>query len=151
MSRESKIIVSDQFDAQKTICDYESFGWELLSINSNQITMSRETQNPVYPDLVKHQAKYEELLKKYKAIAMPLYPKKPAPFRIGTWFKTLLCLVIPCVIYTTCKIIQNNKYKKALAEYSAEMVQATAEKSQLMEEMEKVALESRTIFFSKQN
>lgn len=151
MSRESKIIIADQFDAQKTISDYESFGWELLSINSNQITMSRETQNPVYPDLVKHQAKYEELLKKYKAVVMPFSPKKPEPFRISTWFKTLICLVIPCVIYTTCKIVQNSKYKKALAEYSGELAKATAKKSQLMEEMEKVALESRTIFFSKQN
>ena len=150
MSRESKIITANQFDAEKTIYHYESFGWELLSINGNQITMSRETQNPVYQDLVKHQAKYEELLQKYRVVAMPCAPTRPNPFSIGTWFKTLICLIIPCVVYTTYKIIQNNKYKQALAIYIEELAQATAKKSQILKEMENVALESRTIFFSKQ-
>ena len=151
MSRESKIITASEFNAEKTIYHYESFGWELLSINGNQITMSRETQNPVYQDLVKHQAKYEALFKEYKTVAMPYSPKKPYPFSIATWFKSLLCLIVPCIVYTTYKIVQNNKYKQALAKYNEELAQATAKKSQLMEEMEEVAIKSRTIFFSKQS
>ena len=84
MSRESKIIRTSIYDAEKTIYHYESFGWELLSINGEQITMSRETQNPVYTDLVKSQAKYESLMQEYQGLQNPVAPAKPAPFKFGT-------------------------------------------------------------------
>ena len=71
MSRESKILRAGIYDAETTIQHYESFGWELLSLNGTQITMSRETQNPVYAELVKSQAKYEALYAKYNSIQNP--------------------------------------------------------------------------------
>lgn len=151
MSRQSKIITAKEFDTQSTISHYESFGWELLSINGNQITMSRETQNPVYTELVKHQSEYETLLQKFKALPIPQAPIKPAPFRFKTWFISLILFVAPCVIYTTYKIIKHIKYKKAFENYTADYLLYNEEKSRIFNKMEEVALESRVIFFSKQN
>ena len=39
MSRESKILKVGAFGAEKTVYHYESFGWELLSLNGDTITM----------------------------------------------------------------------------------------------------------------
>ena len=150
MSRESKIITAMEFDTQKTISHYESFGWELLSINDKQITMSRETQNPVYVELVKHQSDYEELLAQLRAMPCPEPPTAPAPFSIGTWFITLICLVVPCIAYTTYKIVKHVKYKEALQEYHEALTQYKAKVAELLSKMEAIALESRGIFFSKQ-
>ena len=150
MSRESKIIVAQEFDTQVTISHYESFGWELLSINGKQITMSRETQNPVYTDLVKHQSTYEELLSKVRALRAPVPPITPNPFSFGTWLLTLVLFVIPCVAYTAYKIIKHKKYKAACADHLAQMAEYNSTRAQLLKQMEDVALESRVIFFSKQ-
>ena len=94
MSRESKILRTSVYDAEKTIYHYESFGWELLSINGEQITMSRETQNPVYTDLVKSQAKYESLMQEYQGLQNPVAPAKPAPFKFGTCLLLLVLAVL---------------------------------------------------------
>ncbi|MDR2091415.1 MAG: hypothetical protein LBP62_07210 [Clostridiales bacterium] len=59
MSRESKLIECQKEDKQQIIYDYESFGWELLSVTEKGIALSRETQNPVYGDLLKYQIQYE--------------------------------------------------------------------------------------------
>ena len=151
MSRESKIISAQEFDTQKTIFQYESFGWELLSINGTQITMSRETQNPVYTDLVKHQSQYEDLLAKLRAMPVPKAPANHAPFSLNTWFISLICLVLPCVIYTVYKIVQHSKFNAATAAYTAEVAAYNAERAKIMEQMESIALESRGIFFSKRD
>ena len=151
MSRESKIITAKEFDTQGTISHYESFGWELLSINGNQITMSRETQNPVYTDLVKHQSEYENLLQQFRDMPIPVAPAKPKRFSIKTWFISLIFLVVPCILYTAFKIFYYSKYKKALENYTADFARYNQEKSNIFKKMEEVALESRVIFFSKQN
>ena len=104
MSRESKIIRASVHDAEKTIYHYESFGWELLSINGEQITMSRETQNPVYSELVKNQAKYEGLMQSYIALQRPAAPAKPAPFKFGTCLILLLLAVLPGALYIAYKV-----------------------------------------------
>lgn len=150
MSRQSIIIYPSAFNTQDTISHYESFGWELLSINGNQITMSRETQNPVYSELVKLQSMYEEKLDEYKKIIDPPKPFEPEDFEIGTFFKTLLCLVIPCIIYTTYKIVQRNKYKKAFKEYTERVYLLNEKRRSLIKEMEAIALQGKTVFFSKQ-
>ncbi len=151
MSRESKIINAQEFDTQKTVSHYESFGWELLSINGAQITMSRETQNPVYTDLVKHQSKYEDLLAKFRALPAPQAPVKKAPFSIKTWFISLICLVVPCVIYTVYKIVQHSNYKTAFQNYTSELAEYNRKRTEILNEMETVALESRGIFFSRKD
>lgn len=151
MSRESKIITAEEFDTQKTISHYESFGWELLSINGTQITMSRETQNPVYTELVKHQSQYETLLARLRALPMPRAPKEHAPFSFKTWFISLICLVIPCIVYTVYKIVEHSNYKNEYEEYSKKLATYKAECITILNEMDAVALESRGIFFSKKD
>ena len=151
MSRESRIITAVEFDAQKTISHYESFGWELLSINGTQITMSRETQNPVYTELVKHQSQYETLLARLRALPIPCAPKERAPFSFKTWFISLICLVIPCIVYTVYKIVEHSNYKNEYEEYSKKLATYKAERTMILNEMDAVALESRGIFFSKKD
>ena len=150
MSRESKIITAQQWSVQDTISHYEAFGWELLSLNGSQITMSRETQNPVYSDLVKHQATYEDLIAQYNAVRNPNMPEAPAPVTFGKLFVSFVCFVFPCVIYSVYKFNQHKKHKEALADYVAVCSGNEAKKKKLCEEMEKTVLESRGIFFSRQ-
>ncbi len=148
MSRESKIINAKEFDTQATISHYESFGWELLSANGNQITMSRETQNPVYTDLVKHQAEYESLLGKLRTLPYPVAPQRPVPFELGKCFRMLLCLIVPGIAYIVYKTVKHKKYKEALAVYEQELADCNRRRADLIAKMEAVALESRGIFFS---
>ena len=151
MSRESKIMTAIEWETQETISHYEAFGWELLSINGKQITMSRETQNPVYTDLVKYQAMYEECLEKYRKVPKPEKPIAPPPYSIGTGFITFILAVVPFVIYTAYKVNQRNKYKEAMLEYEKQYQEYKDKRAALVEEMKSIVLQSRTVFFSKQN
>lgn len=151
MSRESKIINAKEFDTQATISHYESFGWELLSVNGQQITMSRETQNPVYADLVKHQAEYESLLEKLRSLPYPVVPQRPVPFNLGKCFKMLLCLIVPGIAYIVYKTVKYKKYKNAFAVYEQELSHYNETRAELIAKMEAVTLESRVIFFSKKD
>ena len=161
MSRESKIINGSQWGAEKTIYHYESFGWELLSLNGTQITMSRETQNPVYTDLVKYQAKYEAKIAEYNAVRNPAAPKGPTPpppFKLKTAFWGIVALVIPGVAYITYKIVQKNKHKEALAAHrealaahKAEIEKCDERRKAILAEIEQITMDSRATFFSQQN
>ena len=151
MSRESKILNAGVFSAQETISHYESFGWELLSLNGSQITMSRETQNPVYSDLVKNQAKYEELTLKYLSISDPSAPARPTEFAFGTCFLLLALAVVPGVIYIAYKINRHNAYKEAMQRYQDEKHEADKNRASILEQMKQVALNSRATFFSRQS
>ena len=151
MSRESKIIHANLHSAEKTIYHYESFGWELLSLNGNQITMSRETQNPVYTDLVKSQAKYEALMQEYASIRDPNPPARPAEFKLGTCLILLLLAVVPGALYIAYKVKKNQEYKQAVASYESAIAQCKEKRRAIIEEMEKVALDSRANFFAHQS
>lgn len=148
MSREAKVINAYEWGVQETIRHYEAFGWELLSINGTQITMSRETQNPVYPDLVKAQAVYEKYVEQYKSLVAPHAPAMPQKVRIKTLFVSFICLVIPCVVYSTYKILQNRKYKQEYAAYVENNNAYENEKKMLRDLMEEVVLQSCTTFFA---
>ena len=148
MSREAKIINAKEFDTQATISHYESFGWELLSVNGQQITMSRETQNPVFSELVKHQTEYENLLGKLRGLPYPVEPQRPIPFQLGKCFKMLLCLIVPGIAYIVYKAVKHKKYKDAYAVYQQEISDYNKKRADLIAKMEAVALESRAIFFS---
>ena len=150
MSRESKIITAYEWGPQATVSHYEAFGWELLSLNGNQITMSRETQNPVYSDLVKLQAQYEEYVNAYNRLSAPKAPAKPARVSAATCFWTFVCLVIPCAVYVTVKVMQFKKYKAALEVYNGEVEAYNNKKKELRAKMEETVLQGRTVFFSKQ-
>lgn len=150
MSRESKILNAGVFSAQETISHYESFGWELLSLNGSQITMSRETQNPVYSDLVKNQAKYEELTLKYLSISDPTAPACPNEFAFGTCLLLLVLGVVPGVIYIAYKINRHLAYKEAMQRYQDEKREVNKERESILAQMQEVALNSRATFFSRQ-
>ena len=159
MSRESKIINGAQWGVEKTIYNYESFGWELLSLNGSQITMSRETQNPVYTDLVKYQAKYEAKLVEYASIKNPAAPKgpiAPPPIRAKVCFWSFVLGVIPCVVYVTYKLIQKNKYKQALADHATSLIahksaieECDAKRKAILAEIDQITMDSRATFFAK--
>jgi hypothetical protein len=151
MSRESKILTAGILNTQETISHYESFGWELLSLNGSQITMSRETQNPVYADLVKHQAKYEDLETEYNSICDPLRPEKPAGFEFSTCLLLLILAVVPGLLYIAYKIYKNKIYQEAFASYNAKVNEIKKKRESILSEMKQVALDSRAIFFGKQN
>lgn len=151
MSRESKILTARSETVEKLISHYEAFGWELLSINGKQVTMTRETQIPVYTDLVKLQAKYEETKEKYYALKEPQPPLKPAGVNFGLCFILLILFVLPLALYITYKVIQHNKYKEAYTVYSFECSEVQKTAAELLEKMEEIVLQSRGIFFGKQN
>ncbi len=165
MSRESKILQAGPWGAQSTVSHYESFGWELVSMNGSQIVMSRETQDSVYSELVKHQAAYEEKVAEYNALEKPVSakapaaPAAPAPISIKTCAILFLLLIFPFVLYLVYKIKQKNEYEAALAAHQAvldgisadhqrAMNEYNATKSKLVAEAETIAAESRAIFFA---
>ena len=80
MSRESKIFSVDQKrEVPKRVKENEAFGWELLSINGFDVSMSRETQNKVYHQLVKYEYEYETLREEQDNL---YFPKTPFAFSI---------------------------------------------------------------------
>ncbi len=150
MSRESKIITAGVHNVEKTIQIYESFGWELLSINGSQIAMTRESQIPVYADLVKHQANYEDLLKKYNSITYPSAPQKPEEFEMSKCLIRLVCLIFPGVLYIVDCVKKNKEYEKQRLAHKEAIAAIEKQKKEILAEAEQVALNSRAIFFGKQ-
>lgn len=150
MSRESKIFKSEIGGVEKTIYKYESFGWELLSLNGDQIVMTRETQNPVYADLVRNQEKYEQLIKDHENVSYPKPPAKPESVNPGLCFLLLLLLIAPGVFYIRYKMKESKQYKEALAAHKNEIAACDKKKADILAEMEQLLLDSRTLFFSKQ-
>ena len=149
MSRESKLIKPTVWSAEKTIQHYESFGWELLSFNGDIITMTRETQIPVYADLVKMETKYDELIKKYNSVPYPVKPVAPASFDFGKCCKLLLCLIVPGVIYIVYKNKQKNAYLEAFGEFNRKVTEYNKERERIAAEIEKLLVDSRSIFYGK--
>ena len=153
MSKESKILQAGPWGAQSTISHYECFGWELVSMNGSQIIMSRETQDSVYPELVKHQAAYEDTVAAYQALKKPTMasPAAPAPIRAKTCIILFLLFIVPFVFYLKYKITKKNEYTAMVAALEAEHKQAmdnyNATKSKLVADAEAIATESRAIFF----
>lgn len=138
MSRESKIFIS-KGNLQQEVSEYESFGWELLSINGSQVSLTRETQNDVYADLVKFQAEYESL--KDELIHVPQnHDYQPAS--ATTAFILLLLGVFPGVLY----IVYKNGEKQKVAQTNAEL---EAKRNEIKRKIENVCNTSRATFFSK--
>ena len=149
MSKESKIFSPNLWSTQDTITHYESFGWELLSLNGNQIVMSRESQNSVYPELVKFQKIYEDTAAEYNSLKAPTPPVKPIGISFGICFITFLLFLIPCIIYVAYKLNQNNEYQKTLQAYNASLAEYNNRRSALLEKMKSTVEQSRVVFFSK--
>lgn len=149
MSRESKLIKPSAWSAEKTIQHYESFGWELLSFNGDIITMTRETQIPVYAELVRMETKYDELIKKYNSVPYPVKPVAPASFDFGKCCKLLLCLIVPGVIYIVYKNKQKNEYLNANGEFNRKVAEYNKKRETISAEIEKLLVDSRSLFYGK--
>ena len=150
MSRESKILQAGIWSVEKTVYHYECFGWELLSLNGNQITMSRETQNPVYIDLVKNQAKYEQLVQEYKSLQAPSKPQEPPKFLFGRCCLLLVLGIVPGVLYIRYKINQKKAYKEALARFDNSIEELKNKKEETIAKIDQLLTDSRATFFAKQ-
>jgi len=140
MSRESKLFSEDRSLVNKRIKEYESFGWELLSINGNDVSMARETQNKVYSELVKNEYNYEDLMGKQRALVKPT---KPADLSFGTAFILILLAIIPGVLYIVYKNSEGKKYRENLSIYETEY-------NQLEQEIKTLCEKSRATFFARQ-
>ncbi len=151
MSKESRVFTPSLYSVQETITHYESFGWELLSINGNQIAMSRETQNPVYSELVKYQAIYEGLEEKYKNMIAPFAPAPLSPISFRAAIIGILCFVIPGALYIAYRINKKKKYDLEMQEYRDALAAYNSKRQMILAEMKQAAEKSRAVFFSKQD
>lgn len=142
MSRESKIFYTGSNEkVSKTIKNHESFGWELLSINGLYVSMTRETQNKVYADLVKYENEYESLYLKQSELAKP---KIPYAFNFLRLLIGLVLFIFPGIIYVVFKIIEEIIFRKRMKTYEIEF-------EKYEQKMIEVCNASRVIFFSKQD
>ena len=145
MSRESKLFsVDSKAEVSDKVKDYESFGWELLSINGTDVSMSRETQNPVYIHLLKYEDQYEALQSQLRDLKTRLNNLTYKPISLILCIVLLLLLIFPGVLYIRHKLKEKSNYKK--------------EKQSLLEEInqcefdiKRVVNDSRATFFAKQS
>lgn len=145
MSRETKIVYVDDINPvasnkTTTIKHYESFGWEVLQIDNDEITLSRETQNDKYSELVKYEDEYEEICKQVSQLKRQFKRTKSYNSKLG--FFLFILAVIPFIIYLTLFIINNKKIKE-----NNELLNAEIDK--LINKANKICDESRNLFFSK--
>ena len=151
MSKESKIFSASLWSAQDTVTHYESFGWELLSINGSQIVMSRESQNPVYSDLVKYQAIYEGLEAEYKSVQAPVRPMPLKPVNIKGAIIGFLCFIVPGALYVAYRVNKKKEYDAVMEDYRNKYAAYEAKRADILNKMQETATKSRAIFFSKQD
>ncbi len=149
MSKESRIFSAQLWSAQETVTHYESFGWELLSINGSQIVMSRETQNPVYSELVKYQAIYEDTEATYKNMIAPVRPAPLPPVNYKWAIIGFLCFIIPGALYVAYRVNKKKEYDLAMREYDNRLAKYNSKRQLLLAEMKQTAEQSRAVFFSK--
>ena len=141
MSRESKIFsVRNKKDVGDRVKEYESFGWELLSINGLDVSLSRETQNSVYSDLVKYEYQYEELREELEALQRPIPYKS---FDFGLFLLCTLAFIVPGILYIVFYYQKKNKYIEKLNVYEQK-------NQELLNKIKKVCDDSRNVFFSRQ-
>lgn len=141
MSRESKLFTAPN---KKVIGDrvkeYESFGWELLSINGLDVSLSRETQNSVYTELVKYEYQYDVLREKVDNLQKP---SQPAAFSLGLFLVATLIFIVPGVLYVYFYLKKKNEYIEQVRVYEETY-------AKLLIEIKKVCDDSRAVFFSRQ-
>ncbi|MCV2231543.1 hypothetical protein N7548_01700 [Acholeplasma manati] len=140
MSRESKIFsVNRKSEVPKRVKEYEAFGWELLSINNLDVSMSRETQNKVYHQLVKFEFEYETLREEQENLYCP---KPPFAFSFILFLLLAVLFVIPGILYLILFVFFRVSYKNEYEEYEKKY-------NLLDEKIRRVCDDSRTVFFSR--
>ena len=150
MSREAKILRPTVLGLEQTIRHYESFGWELLSINGDAVAMSRETQNPVYPTLVRNEIKYNKLVKEYLEMQPPVAPEAPVPFKLGKCLLLLLLGLIPGFVYMRRKHKDKIQWEATIIRYHKALDRYEDAKKGTLDAIAKLVKESRAIFYKRQ-
>ena len=150
MSRESKILRPGEMGLEKTIRHYESFGWELLSMNGDAIALSRDTQNPVYTTLVRNEIKYNKLVKEYNEMQPPVAPEAPEPFKRGACFVRLLMLLVPGFVYIRRKRQERLQWEASMVRYNKALNRYEEGKKETLDAIAKLVKESRATFFGRQ-
>ncbi|MDR3293162.1 MAG: hypothetical protein LBT20_03555 [Clostridiales bacterium] len=178
MSRESKIIDCETQEQKQITYDNESFGWELLSISENRITMSRETQNPIYNELLKFEIEYRDITKeieKTKKEKKEFEKTKPNEISSGVaigiilLIATTICILIAFtanykiawiimsvvligffIAYLLYKRKQINENEKELKLFNTKINEYNQKINLLNKNRKKVCEDSRTTLFSKE-
>ncbi len=149
MSREAKILRPGEMGLEKTVHHYESFGWELLSLNGDTIALSRDTQNPVYTTLVRNEIKYNKLVKEYNEMQPPVAPEGPVPFKFGKCFLLLILGLIPGFVYMSRKRKDKLQWQAAMAKYNKALDRFEEDKKETLDTIAKLLKESRATFYSR--
>ena len=151
MSRETRIMECGSWDSQTVISHYESFGWEVLSINEGNVVMSRETQNAVYPELVKLQAAYEAKKNEYDSMRLTATtPEEVPPIKLSYCLIGFVACVFPFVLYMVYKYKQKEKYNELLEQYNAEVAAFNKKREGVWQEMEDILRKGHDTFFARQ-
>lgn len=104
------------------------------------VSLSRETQNSVYTELVKYEYQYDVLREKLDNLKKPI---QPSSFSLIMFLVSTLLFVVPGVLYVYFYIKRKNQYEEDLKVYNETC-------DQLVKEIKKVCDDSRTVFFSRQ-
>ena len=149
MSREAKILKPGEMGLEKTVHHYESFGWELLSLNGDTIALSRDTQNPVYTTLVRNEIKYNKLVKEYNEMEEPIPPVEHTRFKFGKFLILFILGVIPGIIYIGRKSSHKRQDVAANAKYQRDLNRFEESKKEALDTIAKLLKESRATFYSR--
>lgn len=140
MSRESKFFsVPDRKTMTEKVKELECFGWELLSVSGLNVTMTRETQNKVYPELVRYEYEYEALNEELNKLHEPISPF----FNVFLFIILTILFILPGILYLIYYLYSKQKYMRLYNEYSSKY-------DQLSQQIKEICDKSRIIFFSPQ-
>jgi len=134
MARESKIFHGNQDDVKH----YECFGWELLSFNHGEASMTRETTMDHRSELLLKEQEYEDVKNEINNMQLPATYKK-ASFKLGL-FLFILC-IFPCVLYL---VFKNKEKQRCLAEKAA----FVAKQKELYAKLEDICNEAKALAFT---
>ena len=104
------------------------------------VSLSRETQNSVYTELVKYEYQYDVLREKLDNLKKPI---QPSSFSLIMFLVSTLLFVVPGVLYVYFYIKRKKQYEEDLKVYNETC-------DQLVKEIKKVCDDSRAVFFSRQ-
>lgn len=145
MTRESKLFTAvSKSDVSNKIKDYESFGWELLSVYGNDVSMSRNTQNPSYVHLVKYENEYENINEQIKLSKIELSKLSYTPITPILMLILTIMLIFPGVLYYLYKKKQKEEYLQRKSQLEAKISQLEADKI-------KIVNDSRATFFAQRS
>ncbi|MCL2555535.1 MAG: hypothetical protein FWE03_00760 [Firmicutes bacterium] len=152
MSRESKIIDCPPAQQKHCIYEVECFGWELLNLHGERITVCRETQHPKYQDILK----LESALNAKKQLQNELIQQK---IKLSHDLKLIQkksdCMIMALAIIFSLGLAiiyfvkANNKRKLLIRRITNRINELNLEIEKLQPEMSQICQDARATFFGK--